>query len=204
MLGYYADQLPTVELNNTFYRMPKPEVVARWADETGDDFRFVIKASRRITHIKRLKDPAENVEYLYKVLAPLKGKLGAVLFQLPPNMKKNLERLQAFLDALPDGHRAAFEFRNDTWFDDQVYGALRDAGAALCAADSVDLPLTELVETTDWGYLRLRRMDYGPEALSAWAEKIAQTDWSEAFVFFKHEEAGAGPKMAGEFLELVG
>jgi len=188
MLSYYAQKLPAVEINNTFYRMPKPAVLENWAQATPAEFRFAIKASRRITHDARIKaDAADSVAYLYRMLASLPGKLGAVLFQLPPNLKKDLPRLAAFLQMLPDGHRAAFEFRNDSWFDDDVYALLRDAGAALVLSEREDNAPPPLVETTPWGYLRLRLEQYSDDELKRWAERIAATSWSETFVYFMHE-----------------
>jgi uncharacterized protein YecE (DUF72 family) len=200
-LAYYAERLDAVEINNTFYRMPKPEVLARWAAEVPDSFTFVIKASQRITHRKRLKDPEETVPYLWEVVQELGPKLGPILFQLPPNAKKNLERLQAFVDALPDGLRAVFEFRHDSWEDDEVLGVLKSAGAALCTADTAEGPPPPIHSTTDWGYLRLRREDYDDEMLDAWAARIREQGWEQAFVFFKHEDAGAGPRLARAFRE---
>ena len=140
MLGYYSARLPTVEINNTFYRMPKTSVIENWAAAVPDDFRFSIKASQRITHMSRLRaeTAAEPVGYLYKNLAALGGKRGPVLFQLPPNLKKDLPRLAEFLSLLPAGHNATFEFRNDTWFEDDVYAALKGAGAALCLSERED------------------------------------------------------------------
>jgi uncharacterized protein YecE (DUF72 family) len=188
MLGWYAERLPAVEINNTFYRMPATRVLENWVEATPADFRFAIKASRRITHIARLKDTArDSVEYLYRQLAALKDKHGPVLFQLPPNLKKDLPRLLAFLRMLPARHRAAFEFRNDSWFDDDVYAALRDAGAALVVSEREDGSPPPLVQTADWGYVRLRLEEYPDAALRAWAERLAATGWIEIHAFFMHE-----------------
>ena len=189
MLPFYSERLPTVEINNTFYRMPKTSMLANWASITPDDFRFSIKASRRITHIARLKvDSAkDSVDYLYKNLAALGPKRGPVLFQLPPNLKKDLPRLEAFLALLPDDHRAAFEFRNETWFADDVYEALKAAGAALCLSEREDNAPPPLVETASWGYVRLRLETYSDEELRQWAAKLAGTAWSAIYVYFMHE-----------------
>jgi uncharacterized protein YecE (DUF72 family) len=189
MLAFYAERLPTVEINNTFYRMPKTSVLENWANTTPEAFRFSIKASRRITHMSRIKaeSSAEPLGYLYKNLAALGDKLGAVLFQLPPNLKKDLPRLVGFLDLLPEGHRAAFEFRNDTWFADDVYAALKGAGAALCLSEREDNAPPPLVETAAWGYVRLRLETYSDDNLRQWAEKLAATAWRETFVYFMHE-----------------
>jgi uncharacterized protein YecE (DUF72 family) len=199
MLSYYAQRLPAVEINNTFYRMPKPALLEGWAAEVSPEFRFVLKASQRITHFKRLKDAGSEVEYFFGVAATLGDRLGPALFQLPPNLKKDLPRLQAFLGTIPAGRRAAFEFRHASWFEDDVFEALRSAGAALCVAEDEELA-TPLVPTAGWGYLRLRRQDYDDAAVGAWAEKVRGQPWSDAYVFFKHEDAGSGPRLAGEFL----
>jgi uncharacterized protein YecE (DUF72 family) len=189
MLAYYAERLPTVEINNTFYQLPKREVLAHWAEVTPPQFRFAIKASRRITHMARLKteSTAEPLAYLYKNLASLGDKRGPVLFQLPPQLKKDLPRLEAFLALLPTDHRAVFEFRNDTWFADDTYAALRSAGAALCLSEREDATAPPLVETAPWGYLRLRLEHYSDDDLAAWAQRIAGTSWQEAHVYFMHE-----------------
>lgn len=188
MLPFYAERLPTVEINNTFYRMPQPAMLESWARSTPEGFRFAIKASRRITHISRLKESAaDSVAYLYKNLASLGEKRGPVLFQLPPLLKKDLPRLEAFLAMLPEGHRAAFEFRNASWFDDDVYDALRGAGASLCLSEREDNAPPPLVETAPWGYVRLRLEEYSDDDLRRWAERLAGTSWGEVFVYFMHE-----------------
>jgi uncharacterized protein YecE (DUF72 family) len=189
MLAHYADRLPTVEINNTFYRMPKREMLEHWAATTPAHFRFTVKASRRITHDGRLKadQVAESVAYLYGNLATLGDKRGPVLFQLPPNLKRDLPRLNDFLALLPPDHRAVFEFREPSWFDDGVYDALKTAGAALCLSEREDNAPPPLVRTTDWGYLRLRLEQYGEADLSRWAEHIAATGWRQAYAYFMHE-----------------
>ena len=189
MLAWYAGRLPTVEINNTFYRMPAAAVLQNWARSTPEGFRFAIKASRRITHMARLKaqSAADSVNYLYGNLAALGAKRGPVLFQLPPQLKKDLPRLKAFLSLLPEGHGAAFEFRNPSWFDDEVYEALRAAGAALCLSEREDNAPPPLVQTAPWGYVRLRLESYSETDLRAWAEKIQATGWHETYVYFMHE-----------------
>jgi uncharacterized protein YecE (DUF72 family) len=188
MLPFYSARLPTVEINNTFYRMPRPQMLENWVRITPDTFRITIKASRRITHISRLKESAaDSVEYLYKQLVSLGPKRGPVLYQLPPNMKFDLPRLKDFLAMLPADHGAAFEFRNETWFCDEVYDALKGAGAALVLSEREDNAPPPLVQTAGWGYLRLRLEEYTDADLAAWAEKIANTKWREAFVYFMHE-----------------
>jgi len=189
MLAFYAERLPTVEINNTFYRMPKTEVLENWAKSTPTGFRFAIKASRRITHMARLKadSAADSVAFLYKNLQVLKDKRGPVLFQLPPFLKKDLPRLQDFLALLPQGHNAAFEFRNESWFADEVYDVLRGAGAALCLSEREDNAPPPLVETAPWGYVRLRLESYSEAELAQWSERLAATGWREVFVYFMHE-----------------
>ena len=204
MLRYYAERLPSVEINNTFYRMPKAEVLGSWAAQVPAGFCFAIKASRRITHIKRLKDPAEELEFLLGNLAALGDKLGVVLFQLPPNLKKDVPRLERFLALLAARVPAAFEFRHASWEDDAVAACLASAGAAWVASETDETPEPTLRTTAPFAYLRLRRSDYTRAQLEAWAARLAQQDLREAFVFFKHEDEGMGPRLAGEFLELAG
>ena len=188
MLAYYSARLPTVEINNTFYRMPKTEMLENWAQIAPAGFKFAIKASRRITHFGHLKpETADSVSFLYRALDALGEKRGPVLFQLPPVMKKNLERLTAFLKLLPAGHGAAFEFRNDTWFADDVYEALKAAGASLCLSEREDNAPPPLVETAPWGYVRLRLENYSDGDLEQWARRFAATQWREAYVYFMHE-----------------
>lgn len=189
MLAWYAERLPTVEVNNTFYQMPRASVLENWARSTPDGFKFAIKASRRITHIARLKadTAADSVGYLYRNLATLGAKRGPVLFQLPPQMKKDLPRLTDFLRLLPEGHGAAFEFRNASWFADDVYDALKSAGAALCVSEREDNAPPPLVQTAPWGYVRLRLESYSDDELRQWAVRLAATAWREIYVYFMHE-----------------
>jgi len=189
MLAWYAEHLPTVEINNTFYRMPKSEMLRDWAAATPEHCRFAIKASRRITHIARLKSEAaaESVNYLYSKLVDLGDKRGPVLFQLPPNLKKDLPRLNDFLQMLPADHRATVEFRNDTWFEDDTYDALKRAGVALCLSEREDNAPPLLVATASWGYVRLRLEQYSDDDLADWAARLAATDWSAIHVYFMHE-----------------
>ncbi|MES2959049.1 MAG: DUF72 domain-containing protein [Pseudomonadota bacterium] len=194
MLASYAERLPSVEINNTFYQMPKDEVLTRWAQATPETFRFSIKASKRITHIARLagEGAAESTAYLYKHLAPLGAKRGPVLFQLPPFLKKDPARLRDFLQLLPADHRATFEFRHDSWFDDEIYALLRAAGAALCVSEREDSTPPPLVETAPWGYVRLRLEHYSPADLAAWHARLCGTGWQEAHVYFMHEPTAPG------------
>jgi uncharacterized protein YecE (DUF72 family) len=202
MLRYYSGHFSTVEVNNTFYRLPNLTTLEGWSAQVPDDFTFVLKASKRITHDKRLKEVGDSVEYLLRTAATLGAKLGPFLVQLPPSMKKDLPRLRDFLPLLGRA-RAAFEFRHPSWYEDDVYAALRECNAAWCVADTGEEGDPPFVATADWGYLRLRRVEYGEGDLASWAEKVKGQSWSEAFVFFKHEDAGTGPKLAARFLELV-
>jgi len=203
MLRYYAERLPAVEINNTFYRMPRAELLSQWASQVPPEFRFVLKASQRITHQKRLKEAGDAVDYFFRTAATLGPRLGPTLFQLPPNLKKDADRLRAFLATLPEDARAAFEFRHPSWFDDEIYAALRERKAALCIAEDEELA-TPPEPTADWGYARLRRQDYRPEDLRERAERFSALPWSELYVFFKHEEGGRGPALAREFAEFFG
>ena len=203
MLSFYASRLGSVEINNTFYRMPKTDLLERWRDAVPDTFRFALKASRRITHQQRLKDAGDSVDYLFRTAEVLGERLGPFLFQLPPYLRRDLDRLAGFLGLLPDGMRAAFEFRHASWFDDEVFTLLADAGASLCIADAGSDHDAPLVATADFGYLRLRREDYDEAALGAWADRIRRQPWGETYVFFKHEDEGAGPRMAAQFEALL-
>jgi uncharacterized protein YecE (DUF72 family) len=189
MLPYYGERFDSVEINNTFYRMPKVAVLETWASSTPEAFRFAIKASRRITHMARLKaeTAADSVDFLYRNLATLGPKRGPVLFQLPPFLKKDLPRLTEFLGLLPAGHGAAFEFRNDSWFADDVYAALKGAGASLCLSEREDNAPPPLVETAPWGYIRLRLETYSDDDLRQWARRLEATSWRDIYVYFMHE-----------------
>ena len=202
MLRYYGERFRSVEINNTFYRMPKASVLETWAGEVPADFKFVLKASQRITHFQRLKDAGDSVAYLLKVALTLKERLGPLLFQLPPFLEKDATRLREFLKLLPVDSRAAFEFRHQSWFDEEIFGLLREHRAVLCIAEADNDLETPFVSTADWGYLRLRRPDYGDPELKQWADKVRQQTWDDAFVFFKHEDEGKGPQMGKRFLEL--
>lgn len=200
MLAYYAARLPTVEINNTFYRMPDPDVLERWRDEVPDRFAFTLKARSRITHDKRLREAADDVAAFMQRAAALGDKLGAVLFQLPPYMRKDLPRLRDFLAALPQCERCAFEFRHDSWLDDDVYAALRDAGAMLCVADT-DSGETPFVATAPNAYVRLRRTSYDDADLRAWAEKIAAHAPARTYVYFMHEDEALGTDFARRLMK---
>lgn len=203
MLRYYALRFPTVEINNTFYRMPSRAMLAKWPAQVPPSFTFVLKASQRITHVKRLKEAESEVAYFLGNASALGDRLGPVLFQLPPFLRKDMPRLTDFLALIPKEVSAAFEFRHPSWYDDGVYAALASHGAAFCVSDT-DEDSTPLVATADWGYLRLRRCDYDQRHLESWADRILAQRWTTAFVFFKHEEEGTGPKLAAQFTALVG
>jgi len=203
MLPFYAARFDTVEINNTFHRMPKADLLERWRDSVPESFRFALKASRRITHHQRLKDADDSVEYLFGTAKVLGEQLGPLLFQLPPYLRRDDDRLAAFLECLPAGLRAAFEFRHASWFDDAVFALLEEAGAALCVADAGGDHDAPLQATADFGYLRLRREDYDEAALRSWADRIRRQPWRETYVFFKHEDEGAGPRMAARFETLL-
>jgi len=203
MLPYYAARFGVVEINATFYRMPTPKTLAGWAAQTPDAFVFALKAPQRITHFARLRDVDEPVRFFCDAARTLGPKLGPLLFQLPPNFKKAPDRLAATLASLPDGFRAAFEFRHESWFDDEVYALLRARNVALCIADTEE-GATPAIATADFGYLRLRAVEYTDDALRRWIETIdtVGAGWRDAYVFFKHEDRGSGPALARRFLAL--
>lgn len=203
MLSYYSRRLPAVEINNTFYRLPQPGMIENWKTQVPAGFRFSIKATQRITHIKRLNNCAEETKYLLDTAALLEERLGVVLFQLPPNMKKDSERLRTFLTLISEPLRAAFEFRHESWFDDETYALLRAKDCALVVSDTDEKPLTEVIGTATWGYLRLRRTSYQENDLVEWMKRVQNQKWKDAFVFFKHEDEGTGPKLAARFVEIA-
>jgi uncharacterized protein YecE (DUF72 family) len=202
MLGFYSGRFDTVEINNTFYRMPTPAVIGGWASQVPDHFRFVLKAPKRITHERRLVDVDEALTYFLNSALTLGERLGPLLFQLPPNFKKDSTRLGDFLQRLPASVRVAMEFRHASWFDDDVFGALRARGVALCIADTEDGLDTPFVATAPWGYMRLRDVEYSEADLRRWIDKLREPAWSEAYVFFKHEDEGRGPDFARRFMDL--
>lgn len=204
MLAYYSSRLPAVEINNTFYRLPQPTVLENWAQQVPDSFKFSVKASQRITHFKRLQNTEEDTKYLFQTVASLGEKLGVMLFQLPPNFKKDIGRLEGFCEHLPQTVRSSFEFRHPTWFEDDVLELLKRRNIALCISDTDEMPVSHIDKTANWGYLRLRRVNYSDEALSEWLERIRQQNWEESFVFFKHEDEATGPKLAAHFFGRAG
>lgn len=204
MLGYYAGRFRSVEINNTFYKPPEADGLTAWAAQVPAGFRFAFKAPQRITHILRLRNADAEVAALFEALDTLGPKLGPVLFGLPPNFKKDAERLKAFLGLLPAQRRVAVEFRHASWFDDEVFALLRSHKVALCAAEETDDLVVPVVATADWGYLRLRRPEYDDAALAAWAETMAAQEWKDCYVFFKHEDTGTGPAFASRLLKALG
>jgi uncharacterized protein YecE (DUF72 family) len=205
MLPYYAERFSTVEINNTFYRMPDEKILAGWNRETPDRFKLTLKAPKRITHDSRLRDCAESLSFFVRVARTLGPKLGALLFQLPPYFRKDLNVLDAFLAALPTDVCAAFEFRHASWLDEEVYARLKARNLALCIADN-DKSSTPVRMTADYAYFRLRDEGYAPEDIATWAQTIrAQTaQCRDVYVYFKHEEAGKGPEFARLLLRELG
>jgi uncharacterized protein YecE (DUF72 family) len=205
MLPYYGERFDSVEINNTFYRMPDAKMVAKWGEQVPDGFTFVLKAPQRITHQKRLVGAGDDLRLLFEAGDVLGAKLGPVLFQLPPFSRKDAVKLREFVGILPADKRVAFEFRHDSWFDDEIYGILRQRDIALCAADTDEVtdPESLMVPTASWGYMRLRRTEYASGQLEAWAARVERQAWSDAYVFFKHEDEGKGPRFAVEFRALL-
>jgi uncharacterized protein YecE (DUF72 family) len=203
MLAYYVERFTTVEINASFYRMPSAKTVAGWGAAAPDGFTYVLKAPQRITHFLRLRAVAEPLAYFCDAARTLGDKLGPLLFQLPPNFKKAPDRLAETLASLPDGLRAAFEFRHESWFDDEVYALLRARNVALCIADTEE-GATPAIATADFGYLRLRAVEYSDDDLRRWITTIdtVGAGWHDAYVFFKHEDTGSGPALARRFLAL--
>jgi uncharacterized protein YecE (DUF72 family) len=201
MLRYYAERFATVEINNTFYRMPAEAMLARWSEEVPEDFAFTLKAPRRITHDKRLREAESDVTEFVRRAAALGDKLGVLLFQLPPYLKKDLSLLRDFLAVLPSDKRVAFEFRSASWHDEEVYEALRARAAMLCATDT-DEGDTPFVAASDSGYIRLRRTHYDDVDLRAWAERIAAQGLARTYVYFMHEDEALGTRFAQRLNEL--
>ena len=201
-LAFYASRFPTVEINNTFYRLPKQSVLQDWASRVPAEFTFAIKASQRITHHARLKpECADAVDFLLQNTAVLGDRCGPILFQLPPNLKKDVDRLRGFLGLLPSGRRYTIEFRHESWFDDEVFAILRDRDVALCVAEQDDFKCP-VQSTASWGYLRLHRLDYDDAALGEWAKCVSAQQWSETYIYFKHDEGnGSGPPAVDAFMK---
>jgi uncharacterized protein YecE (DUF72 family) len=205
MLPYYADRLTTTEINYTFHRIPSAKTIENWTKLTPAKFRFALKAPQKITHWSKLRDCGDTMRYFHDVTSALGEKLGPVLFQLPPNFQKDTLVLADFINCLPNGLRAAFEFRHESWFADDVWEIFRNANVALCLNETSDFAAPK-ISTANFGYLRLRREDYGKIDMEGWAEFVRRqsANWSDAFIYFKHEEAGVGPQFAKQMMELLG
>ncbi len=205
MLAFYAERFPTVEINATFYRMPKPELLTDWRAQVPSDFTFVLKAPQRITHHRRLVDVQDSVDRFCEVAKSLGPQLGPMLYQLPPHMKQDLPLLGAFLQALPRPSPAVIEFGDASWFTEDTFDLLRAHDATLCVVDDANpRKAAPLVETARVGYLRLRRVEYTDSDLALWAERLRAARWEETYVFFKHEDAGTGPKLAARLRAALG
>ncbi|HXY54659.1 MAG TPA: DUF72 domain-containing protein [Nitrospirota bacterium] len=203
MLRFYAGRLNSVEINNTFYHMPKESVLATWAEQVPRGFVFALKAPQIITHLKQLRNVFEETEYFIRSLSTLEAKLGPVLFQFPKSFRADAPALENFLGIIPDDVACAFEFRSLSWLDAGMPDLLRKKGCSLCIADTDENPAQEIVGTAPWGYLRLRRSDYTDADLSRWAERILSQKWEKAFIFFKHEDEAKGAELAMHFQELM-
>ncbi len=203
MLPFYSERLATVEINNTFYRMPTESVLTSWVEQVPNDFVFALKAPQIITHRKRLRNVGAETEYLFRTLSVLYRKLGPVLFQFPKGFPADRPRLKDFLTLIPGHIACAFEFRNPSWLNVEILDLLRGKGCSLCIADTDDKPADEIINTAPFGYLRLRRSDYTEVDLSQWLERIIAQKWERAFVFFKHEEEARGPEVAIRFRGLA-
>jgi uncharacterized protein YecE (DUF72 family) len=203
MLPFYAERFSTTEINYTFHRIPAPKTIDNWKMLSPEKFRFALKAPQKITHWSKLHDCTDTLEYFCKVVTGLDERLGPVLFQLPPNFKKETDVFSSFLRELPS-IRAAFEFRHESWFDEEIFELLQSRNIALCLADT-DTIVTPKVITADYGYLRLRREDYDQSDVERWAKFVREqkSNWQDAFVYFKHEESGIGPKLAKQMLEML-
>ena len=205
MLHFYSERFGTVEINNTFYRMPTESVLTSWAEQVPDDFVFALKAPQVITHLKRLKNVDTEMDYFFRTISVLGKRLGPVLFQLPKSFHADLPALKNFLTLIPRTISCAFEFRSPSWLEAGIVDLLREKGCSLCTPDSDENAATEIISTASWGYLRLRRVDYTEVELSQWMKRILSQKWQTAFVFFKHEEeTGKGPDMAIHFHDLAG
>ena len=203
MLHFYSARLNAVEINNTFYHMPRESVLSAWAEQVPDSFVFAVKAPQVITHLKQLRNVDAEAGYLFRSLAVLEKKLGPVLFQLPKSFRADHALLSSFLDLIPAGVACAFEFRSPSWLDDRIPDLLGQRGHTVCIADTDEEPATEIIYAASWGYLRLRRSDYTDAALSKWKERIVSRKWERVFVFFKHEDEARGPALAMRFRDFV-
>lgn len=204
MLHYYSQHFSSVEINNTFYRMPTEHVLSSWAEQVPDDFLFAIKAPQVITHLKRLRHVESEVDRLFSSISVLGKKLGAVLFQFPQSFPVARMVLEDFLALLPPTMPCAFDFRNPSWLDAGIQDLLHAGGYSLCSEDTDENPAKIIHSTTTWGYLRLRRSDYTASDLLQWRARIYRQNWERTFLFFKHEGEAKGPETAMAFRNLAG
>jgi uncharacterized protein YecE (DUF72 family) len=204
MLPYYAERLNTTEINYTFHRIPAAKTIDNWNKLTPPTFRFALKAPQKITHWSKLRECGDTMRYFHDVISGLGEKLGPILFQLPPNFQKDTFVLADFVNCLPTGARAAFEFRHESWFADDVWEIFKSRNVALCLNETADFAAPK-ISTADYGYLRLRREDYSKIDIERWADYVREQRerWTDAFIYFKHEEAGVGPKFARQMVELL-
>jgi uncharacterized protein YecE (DUF72 family) len=202
MLAHYAQRLPTVEINNTFYRLPTAALLEGWRSQVPDSFRFAVKTPRRISHIKRLKDCGGDLRFLHTALAALGSCLGPLLVQLPPFFKCDRAALAAFVAELPTGCKAAFEFRHESWFVDEIYQLLASRNLPVVQSEDAD-GFAPAPWTADWAYLRLRKVDYTDADLATWLGRVRTAGLGSVYVYFKHEDAATGPKLAARLLELA-
>jgi uncharacterized protein YecE (DUF72 family) len=204
MLPYYAERLNTTEINYTFHRIPSTKTIDNWNKLTPAQFRFALKAPQKITHWSKLRECGDTMRYFHDITSALGEKLGPVLFQLPPNFKKDAFVLADFVNGLPEKSRAAFEFRHESWFADDVWEIFRARNVALCLNETAEFAAPKIA-TANFGYLRLRREDYTPSDVERWAAFVGEqrANWSDTFIYFKHEEAGMGPKFAKQMMEML-
>jgi uncharacterized protein YecE (DUF72 family) len=203
MLEYYAARFNTVEINNTFYRMPRAEMLAKWRDTVPPGFHFVLKTPKRITHQKKLEDTADDMAYLTEVSAELGEARGPFLVQTPPYLRADLALLERFLSGIPSGVRLALETRHASWNDPEATRTLISHGHTLCIAEVDGEEPLPLPPDASWGYLRLRRTDYSDDDMRQWADRVRATGWEQAWIFFKHEDEGKGPQFASRMTELL-
>ncbi len=204
MLRLYAGRLGTVEINNTFYHMPRESVLRSWAEQVPEGFVFALKAPQVITHFRQLRNVRDEAEYLFRSLQSLDGKLGPVLFQFPKSFRNDREALEDFLPLIPGDAVCAFDFRSLSWHTSEILDLLRKKGCGWCIEDTDENPVEEIVTSASWGYLRLRRTDYTDADLERWLERISSQKWEKAFVYFKHEDEGKGAELAMRFQEMAG
>ena len=203
MLSHYAQQFSAVEINSTFRRFPAATTVDAWAQQGSDSFRFALKARQSITHFRRLRNAEEQIDDFIDITSLLGKRRGPLLFQLPPNFKKDIPRLDAFFNYVAGRAAIVFQLQHESWFNDDVFRCLRAHSAALASVDDEGPACNKVVGTADWGYVRLRHERYTDASLKKWVKRIKAQDWKEVYVFFKHEDVGAGPKLASRFAELA-